>query len=694
MTQVWDSDDPFSDSGLTQASSYLDHIARHTPWTTDPAHSAGGTGFSYQSTYFGTRSQLYNGWFNQSTGAIQHGASALPAAVSSGSISAIAPKPIAFWRRDTLRTDVRVATSFQIQATDPSYMRSNAVTFMVGVGARIVPGANTSPTDPNLCATAAGSGYWLVVMHDTTLGLGTKFQILRVNAGTVTRLTETPIGPSSFLPWGQGGVLPTTYWRPMKIELHVSDEGGNVRLIAYTTAEGGSHGGVRRELFNLLDSSASKLTAAGVTGLLCGSEFIATLSPQRVVAPCVNFWEATTPDEATVYFRDEWSRTKHSLGLFRSTTTSGDKAHFPGYSLMSGWCGDTQTAMAVGPWLTLDTTNDRVTVAAASKPPSILSMRPADDARVQDRAATFRFTSTGSSTATERYAGIGVRGTIAAGVTGAFAAGYIARLYFKDSTSGVRLTIVRVVAEVETVIAEKSAPIAFALDSNITLRLAIETLPVPDPVNGYAVLRVYLNGSQVAVVAPTVPVLGIDISAAGVVTDSSSSRVLAGLGEAILVWAPTGTRSITFDAWTQESGTEANDLPENDQATIPVVGEYASTVGDLELPVSTRATVRYVDPRIEHVMESRHRYLGRRLSYARRVWTVTANGATQAEVDALLAQLDLGRGTEAAFDWTPPGLRQDPVVVHFMNDTIDYDLVAPGVYSVRFELQELRLQDA
>jgi hypothetical protein len=676
VTQYWPSADPFtfSPTGFSTGGGYLTWIGKHRPWNTDPLYSAGGTGFGLGTSAFGTVSQLYSGWFNQSA------ASPNAAAVSTGANTPTLWKPTAFWRRGFDLLDCKVSASFQAQSDDPNYLRANGAKVLCGVGARIQPNTLTDGLDRNLCRTSGGDGYWAFVENDTTIGLGIKFVLVRVNGGTVTRLADSPIGATTFTAWS---ALPLDFART--ISLSVQTVGPKVVLRVYTAELAKAP----HLVFEVIDSSASRITGSGMPGLLMGSEYFLTLSPPRQVATCVNYWECTDVAGTTIQFRDEWRRLAPNFCTPHNPTLSvGAQAMRTGTSLMSAWTGDMQASDAT-PWLWPDDSsglNNRVSVPLLGGHPDwMLSQRNADSVTEQERSVVLVFDSAGAASGNERYGGVALRFTLWPGPLLIPAACYAAILYVRDSDSTAHIDVVRWFNGSSTVLARKTG-VAYVQDSGVTIGLQVETVPI----SGFARLKVTRNGTQVVMGSLAVP--GIDINASGTIVDSSSSLVTLGAGEAIICQPDGSSRAMFVDSWTQGAG--SGPPPDtNNQASIEVTAEYSATVGTLTLPLSAVASLRYVDPRIMHEMESGHRYIGRRAHYARRVWTVSADGATLAEKDALLALLALTRGVEKAIDWTPIGRDQVPCVVAFLNDTIDVDEIAKNVFAVHFELQELRLQD-
>jgi hypothetical protein len=669
MTQLWPATDSFGSGPTSAPPSPLAYYVRLVPWSTDPVHASGGTGFGYSSTVFATRGQLYNGWFAQQ--GPTPGASVAPAACNTGFSALTTPRPSGFLLRSQSFVDVTVTASYQVQSSDPAYIVANGATFMAGVGAR-VRGGSTQGSTIDDWRLLGGDGYWMLEICDTGGGLGRKFVLVRVNSGTVTRLAESPVGASTF-----DAVTTIAASTPRQISIQVEDESGDVRVIGRWRRHTSSADEV---VLNVLDSSGSKLTSTGRVGVMLGSEYQRTTSPVRTVAPCMNWW--TIDDGTDVLFREEWQRLVPTLCHQRDPSfSSGNQSERVGRSLMSAWYGDAQTfGTAVIP----SPSSDNLTFLPNTDLWSF-SQRRAEDARRQDRSIVGRFDSTGLANAAVRGFGIIVRAT----QTGTSPTScYYTRVTYDDVTTASQVELRRVSVDGDKVIARKTG-LSLGLDADILHRVVIYTR-APDTTNGPAVIVVELGGVAVALVPAAVPVSGVSVSATGVVTDASSNRVLSGWGEGFRVFAASANpRSMILDTWSQGVDAGPDEVLPRDQETINVLPEYSTTVGTLTLPTETDIRVVPAASTIRHDLDSDHVYMSE-MHAERPAWEVAIVGMTDAQKATMLDLIEDARGVQGAVNWTAPGATPRAVVVHFVEDSIEIEQAgSPDLWSMRFTLREL-----
>ena len=685
MTHFWNPADSFS-AGATSPPSpptAPQHYIKLVPWNVDPAHGSGGTGFSYGAAYFAASGMFYDGWSGnpQSKGR--------RAAVSTSLTGQTTPAPIAMMPRAIEISDADVSCGIQLEASDITYINANGATFCAGVGARLSGGTVTGST-VETSRLGGGNGYWFALFMDTVAG-GAKYELLRVNGSTVTRLAETPSGATTFDAFGSLAAS-----SPRTLRLTVLAESGNVRLRAYTmSAALLDLAGGETLVFDVLDNSGSKLTGAGRCGLLLGSEYQRTTSPVRRVAPVCSFFQIRSGSD--VLHRDEWVRAHAAYGLLRYPGFSSHEAEYLGNSLMSGWSGDAQYSNT--PTMTHDAAGGRISLSSggALRDHWWFSQRPADDPRRQNRTVVARFdTSGGSANAAERHVGVFLRGSPQVAVADARPIScYYATISISDTTGVVTVQLRRRTQALGDQLLAQNTALTVTVDANITFGLGVQTL-APDLINGYAQLNVTVNGSAVVLVAPPSPLPGVLIDAAGAVVDATSQRVFQGSCEGIRALIQNANpRTLYIDTWALGAGAGAIDLPESDQAGIAVRPEYTTTVGTLTLPTDTACAVSATETTIRHELDSDHVHTSLAHAFERRTWDVTVNAWTAEERDDFLDLLDAIEAVEitgqvGAFNWTPPGLHEPETVVHFLEEFSDIDTVVPGsAFSTRFKLEEL-----
>jgi hypothetical protein len=690
----WPSDDPFANPISPQIQDWFPYL-RASVWTTDPAYGSGGSGLP-SLTPTSSPDYVFNGWFGQ-TASIPN-ASANPAAVVLVTAGVGGPPNTLnfFFRahlwRELVTSDTGTEISWQMQS-DNIGLALNGVRLAVGVCAR-VQGGSMITTPPSLTGS---TGYYFLLDTQSATPFGYKLVLLSVNGGTVTRLADTPAGASSFSPFSSGD-----FATPHRMRMTVATEAGNVRIRCYYSTEAQALANAEVEVFGtggILDSSGTKITTPGRNGFVCSCE--RRPSAGLAVAPCINWWQFTTPDRVTTYVKDDWTRLNQQAGFVLDAT----HALKPGNALMSAWYGDAYSIPGVWPGATGVNTPqvmfhdgpasgiERIVLDPAAiaidTDGFLISQRPADDPESQSRSIVGNYSSAGSGLQ-ERAFGVGVRCNAPAPSTLPHCYYVVHEIDDVALTAVIRLH--RSSFDGDTVIAEKTTGIPYALDTDTKIALSAAT------VSGVTKLRVRLNAVLVVLVAPAVPVTGISIAGDGTVDDASAQAVLTGAGEAIYVrkrWHNTGTmRRIYLDTWKQEAAESYTPPPPPppppppaDLTPIAVSGEIDGASGTLVLGAGGQWEIEQIvsNPGIVHHYENDTAQSFPIDSRIRRSWTIT-NNAVGSSADAALLSFFDAHGCETPFQWvTDDG---DTAYVVFTTPDLPQKMRAASVFGYSFGLQE------
>lgn len=664
MTQVLPESDTFNE-GATAAydDSFLTQYVRTLGWSTDTA-----SGFSLA---WSSSGKLYSGWFASPGTPTQKGVSPRPA-VCTTSTATVGSAELTGWAfRDIEQVDADVRLSYR----DLSLLGGPSGTLITSrafVGARLRNGTLTNG-GTSTAHVAGGDGYWFGVAMSSLSPTGWSYLLLRVNSGTTTKLAETAL--AGYSAYGMG--------EPRRLRLVVTGSGGTVTLRGYVKPEGYQLQSGELEVLTFSDTSVSRITGTGRCGFATSNEVL-SLGTFRAVA--LNYFEVRSGAGALL-LRDEWER----AGLGACAAVTGSPAGFSGVDLACGWYGDLHGVSSFASRIGVDTGANRIEFdsQAAARTGFYTSQRLAADPRVQSRAVDVVF---GSGTALisplVRAGGVALRvshPTAGANPTSC----YFAELRYDDDASTAAVRLWRIAPGATGLLAQKTSGVSVSLDTAYELQLAVSTASVPDPINGYAVLAVYLDGVQVPLVNPANPVAGVTIDASGTVVDASSNRVTSGPAESIYVLAPAGSgRKLYFDAWTAAAlpGGGSGVTPESDQASIALGTESDGSTGTLPIPVDWPVAEVRGGRYVIHELDGGHRFAGRLSGGRPPSWRVTASAMTEAERDDLRAFWDDHRGAEIPFAWTPPKT-VTPQTVRFVAGSLEERMVDVGVYAVAFELE-------
>jgi len=669
--RIWPTADDFSQgSPKFDTTGLLDWI-RAVPWQTDAAYGSGGTGYALGSSGWLATARLYSGWFGQLPGPGYNNPN--PAAVSAMNALGGGGGPCAWLPRHYTALDVFVEASHQLQSPSLAFVAANARREFFGVGARL-SGATLTSGGTSATYHLGGSGYWLCALFDPFIsGSAGKWMLLRVNAGTVTRLDDSPQGSSSFSAWSV-----FAFHRTRRLRLEVFEDAGGTRVQGWISPAG--RGTADMLLFDYLDSSGSRISTAGRVGFFASAE---NTTSGVQAADCCNFLMAGAHGGAPDLLED-WSR----AALAHAASLPQNPSFFSGFDLASGWAGDAWSAGAVQGFLREDDGANRLSVNGLSgaRSGTYLRQRAADSATDQQRQVVVRFSSSGSAVGM-RSAGPAVR--VSQPSAGAAPSSCYQLLYRMDDLgSTAALELWRYSSGSGVLLASKA--VAYSQDSDLLPSLKVWN--APDPLLGNVFLQAFLAGVQVQLLAPAggFP-LGVSADAAGTVQDTSSARVLSGPGEALVLECPASTaRALVLDSWAAGGGSGSSD----DEAAQPSLGwssEAAGATGTLVLAASAEAEEQLGLRSIEHRLDLDDTYSSPLELSGRRRWLVPAK-LDQGEYDAFMAfwaaHWDAVSGRGVPFTWQPPA-RTGTALVAFTGQ-LERTFVPPSAWLLRVGLEERR----
>jgi hypothetical protein len=332
LSQFWPADDPFTDA-VAPRDVRWNAYGRVALWNTTPSYASGGPGVQQN---FAAAGRLFNGWFGHLP-TPPPGASATPAtsAVRISSLPATTHNVEGYFWRQLALVDCSVEASWQIQS-DNVVGAASGIQFAAGVIARLQAGTYTG-TDEAMILGGSVNAYLFVVLTPGDDALRHQVRV----APDQRRRADSPD-------------------RHADGRLHVRLLLERIVPLASARAHDGGERGARRSGqvlqaprerprgdagLQLPRFGGSKITTTGRVGVLLSNE--RKPSGSFLSAPCLNWWQAATPDNTTtIYLRDEWVRTNPQGSLFLDATT----AWRTGYSLMSSWYGDLFSASGVWPY--------------------------------------------------------------------------------------------------------------------------------------------------------------------------------------------------------------------------------------------------------------------------------------------------------------------------------------------------------
>jgi len=676
-------DDSFDGgSPVYDTSTLSGSYVRFLGWTSDPAYASGGSG--YVTTPW---TKLGKGFSGHSPGYMSTSGTEYirPLVMTTENLVGVdqgTAFPTGFALRDYSVADCRVSMAFKTKTNFPS---TSGGTFYIGVAARLSGGTLTD-AGTSTAHLLGGDGYYFAVMARTASGV--KYQILRVNAGTVTRLGETPTGdPASA---GNGTAYAT--WLESNstktLRLNVFTNGSQVELRGYVKVGNGAD----TLVLSVNDTSGSRITTAGRCGFFSSNEHVVTGNIARCLP--ISYFRVRTYAGAIIA-NDDFRRVCDAAAASVTRTFTG--LTFPtfgttfganGRDLTSGWFGDLRSVSTFQ--ARLSRSSDRLLLDSSStdKTGYYFSQRFADDPRGQDRQIEFEFATGGPGVAgLTRGAGVVLRGTVtSAGSTPL--SGYLLEAQLVEDTLTSQVFLYRIRNSVATVIARKVTGLTFTRGTTYDLRLRVDTLANPDPINGTARLRAYIDGVLVQLVAASTPAPGVTIFSDGVVYDGSSDRITTGWAEGFYVRSlATATAHIYIDSWAVGVGGD-DPTTEETHATIPIDDEDDTASGTFSIPYDWSSSQEDRLGVIDHPLELDYRYIGKAQSATKRTLRFGCKAATDSELATLTTFWEDHKGREIPFTFTWPDGTTG--YARFTMDALKSRKLAPDVHEWEASVEEVR----
>lgn len=583
--------------------------------------------------------------------------------------------PVAFaWREQSL-TDCQVE-AWGYVATASAFNPSILATEF-GVLARVQNGTVTGGTTQNVrLDTADCYAFTCTGAYPST---SVTFTLARYNSGTKTTLGTFPLNLLT---------VPLELGKPVGMLLRVVDSGGNPQITASVSnisVAGSANPFTGVVLFSgYNDASASKLTGAGWPGFVL-SQDRDILIGGGVYADSrhkMKFFEAVQVSGGvdTIVHRDEFERVFADTALEATDDYSKTGKCVQGV-MAGGLFGASSYANA---FLEAGTnTADAAEYNPASGSQTLKfcpSYRPADSVYRATPEVEFDFSATGSGS-TSMGVIARAQGTHTGTTDWTGVQGYMLQLTYDGAAWD--LSLYRLEGDSDVLLASMT-PSTVALGTSATLALQCE--PVSSTFqDGPVILSAFIDGGQETLVLASPAPSGVTVTA-GSVTDSSSSRITQGAGEA-LCFDTSSTRRITLYTWDEGTYT-AGPLPAHDQASIAFTGEGSSAATltvDLASPIDVESEWYTARQRFD----SGHTKGRATKSQSRRTWPrLQTVPLSDADRTTLLTFWRARNGGEEPFTWTNP---QDDTayVVRFLPGSYAENQLFKGVWVVSFGLQEV-----
>lgn len=645
MTEIVPQSDTF-----TEESTHLGDIhsgyARIVAWTTDS--SSGDSNVC-------AAGNLHNGYF-QGGGTLAIGTTGRFAAAQHA--SAGAADLLGFVWRPFYAVRAKARLAFRWKRVSGSV---TAVEFRrAAVGVRLQSHGsyvNTAGSE----AVSGGDGYWLVARNVASQP-GAKFYLLRVNSGTVTKLTESSVVDVSTWSLGTG----------MWMYVTVSNSGGNpvLRCRRSPSAREAVDGTVEVDCFaagDYTDTSGSKITTAGRCGF-------ALTRPTTGSATLADWFEVTDVASGEVVLRDEWLRANYLVGAL----TSADANSRTGRNLQPIFAGDVGGSSSNR--IARDSGNNRVKNDGTNTAIAGACSLRASHESIQRRSLSVQFPGGGS------YVDVltmDVRGKDLHAPTGANTRSYRLELTMRVSPVD---TIVRVYS-VSGGVATQLAQIVSGYNTSAHVwEIDVQNVGGATAYDG--VPHIVVRKDSTALTNWTLSAVpGISQLSTGAIVDARSSAILTGWEQGFSYAASSGTSNrVYLDSWTDLASlpTAEDDLP-----SATVSGELDGMTGTLSVPLSWPVETVPGWPSLRHEYDSDHAQAFATGSRERRTWKVQAKAAKDSEV-ATLRSFYGSHGCEVPFTWVLPSgetvhgvfLTQD------LTDVLKDRGSDGGVSTFSFEVQE------
>lgn len=601
---------------------------------------------------------------------------------------------------------------------------SDVDVFLRGVVEQLCGGSNYFPDDlvPEIWVAARLAGGTINASTNSLRGctagyffgwrykalVGATWYLLRQDGASITVLSSRVFN-------GGGSSIFTEVdpRNPFELRLKCETVSGNVRLRAYV-ANAASVGEELKDpvlIFDVTDSSVSKITAAGRVGVAVPGSISAPATPTYNGALLIESFEVKLA--GTTWINDQWARAwPNARAVWPVGGQTLCSKSYSGNRVECGWGGDFTSNSGFQGRLqrsSLSGLANRVhpvpgiTIATTTLSGGyFVSQRPSTSSTAHHRRVTVRFSSVGGNGANPgvnpsgyRRAGVALRiaSLTLPGTQTTPTAGYVACLARDDNAAATKCELWRLDPSGPVLIAQLDP---FTVSEDTDYQLALSILNAGSPAGAQVEIEVSVDGVQVDLVAAHASVTA---DSSGTVTDASSSRVTAGFIEAIVIHyagAAANQKTVLADAWTELTLPVAATL-EQDYPSIAVAGEDDDYSGQ-ELTIPYDWSVREVPtrPRLETRTESGHDFVCPRHSRKRRVWSIGVQALTDAQRDALWAFWNTHKGVVRAFNWKPIShdmrrayAESAAVKVHFATPELGAVLRDRSITSFEFELEAL-----
>lgn len=509
------------------------------------------------------------------------------------------------------------------------------------------------------------------------------------------------------------------------VSLNVSGTGATVTLVATLSGFGQS----ATLSITRTDTDASRIVTGGRCGFVMGPE--RTTSGKLVVDLCHMF---AVDESGTRTLQDEFQRlalaackqttadTNSVTGNYLSSAYYWDAGTFDGSFSASGKTYTGAVKLRRNATANRCDFNHATTDDDANAGRLILSQRLASSRFSQHRSLKVIIPTAAATTTGEVWAGIVLRGRQAQpvdevapavatsgagpnfagnGTANTAGTGYLFVIRARTSTA-ITWQLHRIVSGTHLPLANfaESSPwstTGFGYGTQMTLDFEVYPRNEADPF-GPVELVCKVNGNLLAMtVTSGAASAGVFSPSTGVFVDPTSSRIQSNYGEGIVVangfflsGAAAADIDPVFEAWTQ--GLLTNDtLLDQDQDSIVVAGETAATGTALDtiLGPDWAFEVEYVAHSISNPFAAGYRQTMPRFLdtttdalIRRQRLKFKKRGVNATELAALISHWNAA----TAFNFTAPG---ESAIVCRYSSALRYSLVAPGVWEVAFDLEQL-----
>lgn len=649
--------DTFGESSPVYGSKLTSWI-RNRPWTTDAA-----TGYAIP-TAVGT---LHSGYFAPISGSTSRWRRhSKPASFTSPAVT-VAPLCVAMCR-SYFAVRTMPVLCFSLRLLEGNYNDSFRYAYIA------VRNTGGTVDDTNGSEHIHSSSCYAFMLNNAAGAGGARYQLLRVNSGTITLLAQTAAFTLSA----------AQIMAPRSLGLMVDDSGGNVVLTPQVefyeqVTPSSGLGAVNPFGASIVDSSGSKITSTGRVSFGLSMERAQSSPTIKTATLAHSFAIKDLTLDAWVFF-DEWER----VCLDGGSLVTGELHGKNGRSLHNMWLGEWGTL--AGAHLLRDAGANRIKVTDSSVDFIAAYQKPATRDYFTQRKITSNFASSATSgaslaivargTALEdpaRRIGYGLRLQMTAGGTPTFQLS----LLCYDGANVNPLFRTLTLASTPTIA-------GLVTGSDISIELEIENQGGVDATLGFPRFIARVNNVAVTTWVAALDLPGIEVDGSEI-TDERPERILTGREEGLHIKTNPSTAGFKIDTWvdTQPSGA---DLGPDSQSSADVGSEVDGKTGTFVAPLANQE-IRRVLPVEQNISESRHVQRVRLATRERRFIRGTMRAAKRTtEKDPLRAFVAAHQGAGIPFDYVDP--RGVAMVGAFKKGKHKDSPVAPEVSSYEVEIEE------